>query len=385
MTVFEERKRNIISLIPGESTLEHLHTFPQFPVFIGCTDKPKEEDLFEDLVFDICSETGLIQVRNLLDPKLVYKDYHSEAVGSLWEKHHEHLSEEIASRCKDNIRILEIGGSNGKLANKIVNKLKKANKKFTYTIIEPSAKVDIPEVEVIQEFFNLNTKLPFRPNLIIHSHVLEHLYNPVGCLRKMRELLADDGEMIFSIPNMEHGLSQGYANVLNFEHTFLLDLAQLWNCLEETLFQLIRMTRFENHSLFFRVIKKQKEEQEKNSHCSAYREIFIDSLVNKNRQVVNELNYFINEIPNKKIYLFGAHIFYQLLVNLGLQQNKINGILDNSEIKKGKRLYGTSLQVYGPESIKDQENVTVIVKAGLYTDEICKQLKEINQNVELII
>src|ERR1700733_3115202 len=76
------------SLFDGSTELEPLATFKNIPVFIGCTDQPQEEDLVADLDFDICRNTGFIQVRNLLDPEIVYRGYHSEAVGELWDDHH---------------------------------------------------------------------------------------------------------------------------------------------------------------------------------------------------------------------------------------------------------------------------------------------------------
>ena len=52
------------------------------------------------------------------------------------------------------------------------------------------------------------------------------------------------------------------------------------------------------------------------------------------------------------MFLYGAHIFSQYLLAFGLNQNKIEGILDNSQLKIGKRLYGTNLKVFDPKIIE---------------------------------
>jgi hypothetical protein len=82
------------------------------------------------------------------------------------------------------------------------------------------------------------------------------------------------------------------------------------------------------------------------------------------------------------VYLFGAHIFSQYLLAFNLDQNKIEGILDNSSLKIGKRLYGTNLTVFEPKIIAN-ENVGVILKVGTYRNEIIEQLKKINPNVTI--
>ena len=80
---------------------------------------------------------------------------------------------------------------------------------------------------------------------------------------------------------------------------------------------------------------------------------------------------------------FGAHIFSQFLLYMGLDQKQFNGILDNSKIKIGKRLYGTSLKVFNPLIIEGKEKVNIIVKAGQYQKEVEEQLLSLNSNIKI--
>ena len=84
-----------------------------------------------------------------------------------------------------------------------------------------------------------------------------------------------------------------------------------------------------------------------------------------------------------EVYLFGAHLFSQYLIAFGLNQEKIIGILDNSELKIGKRLYGTNLKVFHPNEIKEKEKVAVILKVATYRDEILEQIFEINRSTKI--
>jgi hypothetical protein len=71
---------------------------------------------------------------------------------------------------------------------------------------------------------------------------------------------------------------------------------------------------------------------------------------------VNYIDNFVNHINEKiglndKIYLFGAHIFSQILLCSGLKKENIHAILDNSDIKIGKRLYGFDYKILNPNII----------------------------------
>ncbi|ECL3285014.1 SAM-dependent methyltransferase, partial [Campylobacter jejuni] len=83
--------------------------------------------------------------------------------------------------------------------------------------------------------------------------------------------------------------------------------------------------------------------------------------------------------------LFGAHLFGQYLIFQGLNTEKIINILDNNLIKQEKRLYGTKFIVKSPKILKDQDNSLVILNAGVYNDEIEKDILEnINQKIEIL-
>jgi TFIIF-interacting CTD phosphatase-like protein len=82
--------------------------------------------------------------------------------------------------------------------------------------------------------------------------------------------------------------------------------------------------------------------------------------------------------------MFGAHVFSQVLFCCGVDQKRIEAILDNSAFKIGKRLYGTNLIVQSPNIVKDLGECRVVLPPSVYSDEIKSQLKSINQDVRFI-
>ena len=101
-------------------------------------------------------------------------------------------------------------------------------------------------------------------------------------------------------------------------------------------------------------------------------------------QLSQKLNTIIAEATTP-IYLFGGHIFSQWLIAHGLQTDKIVGILDNDVNKHGKRLYGTHLQVSSPAILSNEDSAVVILRAGVYTEEIKHDiLTNINPKIEFV-
>ncbi|EAL2675036.1 SAM-dependent methyltransferase, partial [Campylobacter jejuni] len=99
---------------------------------------------------------------------------------------------------------------------------------------------------------------------------------------------------------------------------------------------------------------------------------------------IQELNLILKNDKTKNIYLFGAHIFSQYLIYRGLAVDRIKMILDNNPNKHKKRLYGTNLYVDSPEILKEDFNALVVLNAGIYNQEIKKEILKLNNNVEVV-
>ena len=110
----------------------------------------------------------------------------------------------------------------------------------------------------------------------------------------------------------------------------------------------------------------------------------FEDFISYHEDMIEEIN-LKTRSHDGDIYLFGAHIFSQYLISFGLSTKRVISILDNSPIKIGKRLYGTNLKVNSPKILSKSSNPMVILKAGVYNDEIKKDIIEnINPNTSFI-
>ena len=145
-------------------------------------------------------------------------NHNINVIGNIWEQHYIKFSEFIKDTIK-NKTILEISDPSAKIA-KLSQEFKK------WYIIEPnSEKIDLPNVEFINNFFDESFNTLNNIDVIVHSHLLEHIHNPMSFFNKCNEVLTKDGVMLISIPDMDYILSKNYLpnNILHFEHTYFLN------------------------------------------------------------------------------------------------------------------------------------------------------------------
>lgn len=370
-------------LITGEKDLEHLHTLKNFPVYIGCTEEPESKDIFANMEWYISKTSGIIQLKKLLPLEIIYPGYHSEAVGKVWENHHKEFADFLGRNLNIG-NVVEMGGSNGKLAE-LVCSMKGG---IDWEIIEPN-----PDPNYIPTQANILVKQSFIEDLIddtgtienfVHSHVLEHLYDPMDILEKISLKQTIGQKMIFSVPNLHEYLKNKYANAINFEHTYFLTDDITTYCLSSLGYEIQEKYQYSDHSIFYaaRKIDGQLSNDYPEDLYEKYKSLYLDMIKFFDLEV-RRIDKIARGFKGKS-YLFGAHIFSQFLLHNGLEDNLFQGILDNSLVKQNKRLYGTSLKVLSPEEVKNQDNILVVVKAGQYQEEVENQLRYLNPSIKLV-
>lgn len=362
------------SVIKPEDVLTPIYTLEQFPIKANCvTDAEVKNDLKADMIWAE-SSSGNIELLEVLDPNLIYLDYHNPGtVGKTWKDHHKNLFKFVS--LDSYLNVLEIGGSSGLLAHNFCA----TDRKFNWTIIEPSSIRSVIDnrVKFIKGFFethDFNKKF----DTIVHSHCFEHSYNPLQFLTKVNSLLETNGLHYISIPNLRHSLENGYLNALNFEHVYYVDERIMEYLLTKSGFRILEVVTNE-HSIFIKSIKDSNVVT-KDTDFSYIKPLFEKYISNIKKDVLS-INLSIKDRP---FYVFGAHMFAQYLINFGLNQKQIISLLDNDPLKHNLRLYGTTHWVKSPECLREVNNPVVVVRCGAYSQEIKESLLSINPTIEIL-
>lgn len=355
-----------------ESQIKEIYRISDMPSFMGVVDDV-DDVIKSDMIITECVKCGLIQNEELLPTELVYINNHNiSVVGDIWTYHYIELCNFIKKNSKGDT-ILEIGDPSAKLAIPLKDEYKK------WIIVEPNTDMkSFDNVEIINEFFDGESKFDGEEiETIVHSHVLEHLYDPIGFLKDCHKLLKDGGVTVFSIPNIKWILDNSGlpTSVLHFEHTYYVDDENIEYFLNKSGFKLEKIQHYKNHSIFIKATKVNSLIS-KEIPPMKLKDKFL-SLVDLHEKKIDRIN---KELNGRSYYLYSAHINSQFMLNNGISDNIIS-LLDKSEGKIGKSLYGYDYSIYSPDKIKsDKQPIIVASQMSIYFEEIKSNLLYINEN-----
>ena len=344
------------------------------PVFMGTVEgihSPQTDTMH----IEQCKRCKNIQVKNNIDPKILYQNNHNNGmVGILWKEHYDKFAEFIQENVV-NKDVFEISDPSAKI-------VKLLDKYSSWTIIEPNPEpnINIPNVYFIKDFLTDTFKSDKEYDVLVHSHYMEHVTDLYAFLNQCRDLLKLGGMMCFSIPNFDKiAVPKSLPNnILHFEHTIYLNRNIVKHLLSKYGFEIVETQEYKNHSLFFKCKKTNKRLSFK------LKIIDIKNILLDNHSYhlsnINRINDLMSKMP---IYIFGAHINSQFYIYNGLSE--LQGVIDNSPYKQNKYLYGTKYKVFSPDELKNKKIVGVICShIGPYYNEIVSGLLKVNDSISIL-
>jgi hypothetical protein len=358
--------------------LVEAYSVKDFPIYMGTTTQNRESDLTLDLNFAKCSECKTAQLTKLVPLEVLYENGHAGSLGKTWLRHHKEFSDFINIFASGNL--VEIGGAQLVLA-KHLEKNEKIKSITVYdTNLSCYGNKSTDKIILKEQFFDKHS-VKEKPDAIIHSHVIEHLYDPMNEIKAMADLLEEGKRMFISAPVVDKMMKDKFTNAMNFEHTYGLTKELLREILQYAGLKILLEKDFSDHCVFVSAIKSSSLETDKDyKQDSSYLDDFMDYHNTEVKKIENQLE------NKSNTFIFGAHIFTQSLLKFGLREENFSFILDNDPAKINQRLYGTNLYVRSPKILKDVVNPIVVLKAGQYTEEIKKDILEnINPQARFIL
>lgn len=337
------------------------------PLVLGCTTQPENMDKVISFNVIQCNVCGLIFTDVILDSE-AYSQIHSEAMGKIWKEHHESFSKFVNIKNKYSGKGLEIGPSNNPILRKntiFIDMFKEAP--FNLFSDEKYIKGQFPDIILNKKF-----------KVIIASHVFEHSINPEKFLNKCKDILDDDGEICLSIPNFEIWINQKYWNGITAEHQIYPTKSQIKNICKKLNLNPI-FENFHDHSVFIRIIKGSLIED-----IEEY-DIDIDGWATAIKSSIKKVEEILSNYQIESLYISGAsHLSQYPIMISKIIKNKTKFVLDNSTSKHEKRLYGTSHICKPFEIIKQNLEPYIVLFNSPYRDEMCEQIKMINNKAHII-
>ncbi len=363
--------------ISNSKKFKKIFSLKKFPIYMG-VEKKKHKSELKDMNYYVNKDTGTVQIYPRVPlKKLYYKSHGSGKIGKTWQKHH--LS--FFNFFKNNLKgqIVEVGGGHNSLTDNFKNF--KISKNCKIISFEPNpSKKKFNNHKIIKNFFDnksVNSSKMNNCDLVVHSHLFEHIYNPLGFLKLVKKILKKNGYHIFSVPNIKKMILNKQCNAMNFEHPYFLEEDLVDELLRSLNFKILKKFYYKDHSIFY----KTKSELGKKGHVN-YNNFKKNLILFKNykKNIDKDIFEINKKIKNKNFFLFGAHIFSQNLIFNKLKIKNLIGILDNDKDKVSQYLYATKFQVFNPQVIKSYNEPIIVVRTGSYNPEIINQLKKINKS-----
>jgi hypothetical protein len=321
-----------------------------------------------------CNYCNCYQNKYLGKIELVYNENHNNIVISkIWENNYESFFNFIIKsniNLKNDNTILEIGAGN----NYIVNLFKK-NSFNNYTIIEPIITNKIEDVKYITGWLE-DTEINETFDLIILSHVLEHLYIPDDLFKIKSKFIA------INIPNIPKYLDDNILNFLNIEHIYYFEEEHIEFLFKKNNYKKIAKDYYLDHSIFMIFEYDDKNNQDNNYLINICKNKNIDNRFNLFFNNINKLIVYINNIliNNKdvKYAVFPGNLYIQYLIMLGLNLDSVEFLYDNNTSKKDKFLYGTHLICKNIDFFIENNDYVIILLGFIYNYEVKKTLDKYN-------
>jgi SAM-dependent methyltransferase len=288
-----------------------------------------------------------------------------------------------------NASILDVGCANGGLLNSLSEK----------GFINLTG-VDITQVcvnNVVKEghkaffggIFNLENLGENKFDLIIISHVMEHICNLKDAVLNLKNLVSENGFIYVEVPDAsrynEHFIVPYY--FFDCEHINHFDKNSLSNLFTDKDFQLINVNERQievSQSIFYPVVscvfqKKSNDVQEVKFSDKVRSSIQKFVKFSSSSDINNELKLLMNS--KEKIAVWGAGMYTLRMLNDSVLSNcNISAFLDKDSNKQGNKINNT-LILEPSEFLRHNLNITVVISSALHGKVIEEEIRNIDQNL----
>lgn len=355
------------------------HVNVKMPVLPICVNTPKEEDNFAPINICICNDCGLITLKDIINPEILYETFHAEGIGKLWEGQYRHLFELIKKHHKGG-RLLEIGAGPGNVVKLLLNHYNSGVEVFDPLYLGPREGVKVHEKLFTEESAK---ELEGEFDTIVSCHALEHFPQFGEYFKNSWKALKMGGLLITTIPNQEYNFTKGLANVINFEHTSCCTNLHWFDLHTRHGFKIKEVSFYIDYSIQIVAEKVENPSSFKISNMKDYTFKMVEQYGKSVEERIKKVKLFAK--PDKENWLFGASLFAHPLFAYGLDEKIFKGVLDNSILKQNKRLYGTDLVCRKPEEvIISGKHLRIFLNVGQFNKEVFDQIKQLNPDTECI-
>lgn len=339
-----------------------------------------------DVVF--CSNCGLVQLAQVVDPEIMFKDYAYQTGTSMpMRQHFARLAERTVQkfRIPKGSLVVDIGSNDGTL----LENFKKANMRVLG--IEPAANItklaSSRGIDTLVDFFNKNLAGRIKkdygiPSVILATNVFAHVHNLDDFVDAVNSLLADDGVFIIEVPYLVDMIANVEFDTIYHEHLSYFAVRPLVTLFSKFSMNVVDVERVDVHggSLCLYVQKTprstganvtellKKERAASIDSLATYKEFAQDTY-----RIRRELMALLTplKMQGAKITAYGATAKGNTLLNYcKIGTDILDYVSDTTSFKQGRYTPGMHIPVFPESRFHESPPDYALLLAWNYADEI---------------
>ena len=326
-----------------------------------------------------------------VDSELLFKNYlFKSEVNIPYVEHCKKMFEFIQEYVKITVltKIVDIGGNDGTLlaAFKEVSE-----KEINVLNIDPSENLallsEAKGVPTLTEFFGVNTSDKIgKVDVVTSTNVFQHLKDINGFAEGISKILAKHSIWVLEFPYWIHDMKTNQFDQIYHEHMYYHSVTPMKMMMEKHGMKLINITKQNIHGGTLRLVIAKKESKlipdiTVEAYLQLEKNYGLDYHIKWGKEVENHIQKsydFIINLKNKgkTIYGFGAAAKGCVYLNaMGLTDDHIDYIIDDTDLKQDKYIPGTGIKIIDRNILKINQPDYILILAHNFADYIIKSLK----------
>ncbi len=327
-----------------------------------------------------CTKCELIQLTHIVDPSLLFRNYHYfSSVSQAMTKHFAAYANDVADRFvpKDGL-VVEMGSNDGILLKALIGKRRILGVDPARNVAEVARKNGVP---TLAEFFNDENAKKIRAehgpaSVVIANNVFAHIHDVGDVMKGLNELLTDEGVFVVEAPWVVPFLNHLEFDTVYHEHLSYLGVKPMSALFERFGFEVFEVQQQPVHGGSIRVFGRRKRAGNKPVHASVQEcldaekkegcgdHARLEKYARDCAQLRDDLNALVNKLraEGKRVVGYACPAKGNVLMNYcQLGTDRIAYLVDATPQKQGLYNPGMHIPVLPPEHlVKDQPDYAIL-------------------------
>lgn len=389
----------------GSTDVVQVLSFGETPpanAYLAPTDLDAPE-LFAPLVVNACKSCKLVQLRDVVDPEVLFSNYlYVSGTSPVFVAHFADYAKTVVEKfsLEGDSLIIDVGSNDGVL----LSHFKKLGMNIlgidpAQNIAKEAARNGIP---TIVKFFTPETARSIvaehgKASIITANNVFAHTDDVVGFVESVKELLLPDGVFVFENQYLKDLIEQNLFDMIYHEHLCYYHLTPLVPFFKRQGLRIFDVEHVPTHGGSIRVFVGWEGGPHKTSErvghmlrgetalndVSTYRAFAkrIDAVGKKLRSLLGELRG-----QGKRVVGYGAPAkATTLCYALGIDGDILEYIVDDSKMKQGLHMPGTHIPIKAPDVLYSDKPDVCLLLAWNFADSIVKNHQQFVKNGGIFI